>query len=130
MPDPSIYASHISPKSIFQFELADFIKDLKDKNNFDKIGWTDVNKVEQFLDFLMDIQNTFYKKINNVNILRYDYIVDSQKEGFPDPELIPELNLNEDEASKSKFSKSYDKYLDKYLSSTLKDLVTKRKPLL
>jgi len=125
--DPSIYASHISPKSIFQFELADFIKDLKDKNNFDKIGWTDVNKAEQFLDYIMDIQNTFYKKINNVNILRCDYIVDSQKEGFPDPELIPELNSSENITSTSKFKESYKKYLDKYLSSTLKDLVTKRK---
>lgn len=125
--DPSIYAAHISPKSIFQFELADYIKDLKDKNNFDKIGWTDVNKVEQFLDFLMDIQNTFYKKINNVNILRYDYIVDSQKEGFPDPELIPELNSNENIDSKSKFNKKYMKCLNDYLSSTLKDLITKRK---
>ena len=125
--DPSIYASHISPKSIFQFELADFIKDLKDKNNFDKIGWTDVNKAEQFLDYIMDIQNTFYKKINNVNILRCDYIVDSQKEGFPDPELIPELNSNENITSTSKFNESYKKYLDKYLFSTLKDLVTKRK---
>jgi hypothetical protein len=125
--DPSIYATHISPKSIFQFGLADYIKGLKDENNFDKIGWTDVNKAEQFLDYLMNIQNTFYKKINSVNILRCDYIVDSQKEGFPDPELIPELNLNEDEASKSKFSKSYDKYLDKYLSSTLKDSVTKKR---
>ncbi|MDD5625492.1 MAG: TM1802 family CRISPR-associated protein [Candidatus Cloacimonetes bacterium] len=125
--DPSIYASHISPKSIFQFELADFIKDLKDKNNFDKIGWTDVNKAEQFLDYIMDIQNTFYKKINNVNILRYDYIVDSQKEGFPDPELIPELNSSENIDSKSKFNKKYMKCLNDYLSSTLKDLVTKRK---
>jgi hypothetical protein len=41
--DPSIYASHISPKSIFQFELADFIE-----NNFKQISWINSDKALQF----------------------------------------------------------------------------------
>ena len=117
--DPSIYASHISPKSIFQFELADFIE-----NNFKQISWINSDKALQFLNYLTNIQNTFYKKINNTNFLRYDCIVESQKENFPDPEIIPELFDNIKD--KKKFNKLYKQYLNKYISSTLKDLNYKK----
>ena len=117
--DPSIYAAHISLKPLLQFELYQYVN-----NYFKNILWTDMTRGEDFLRFLKEIQETFYRVENKISSLRYDKLKAEQQKDFPDPENIPELknNLN----NLSKYNKEFQKCLKKYLSSTLKEYVTKR----
>jgi len=117
--DPSIYAAHISLKPLLQFKLCYYVED-----NFKEIPWTDLTRGEDFLRFLKEIQETFYRVENKISSLRYDKLKAEQQKDFPDPENIPELknNLN----NQSKYNKEFQKCLKKYLSSTLKEYVTER----
>lgn len=117
--DPSIYAAHISLKPLLQFELYNYIE-----INFKKIPWTDSTKRDKFLTFLKEIQETFYRMENNIISLKYDKLKEDQQKDFPDPENIPELKDNLNEASK--YNKAFQKYLKKYLSTTIKDFITER----
>jgi hypothetical protein len=117
--DPSIYAAHISLKPLLQFELYNYVE-----SNFKKIPWKEETRGKQFLNYLKDIQETFFRMENNIISLKYDKLKEDQQKDFPDPENIPELKdkLNE----KKDYNKAFQKYLKKYLSATIKDFVTDR----
>ncbi len=55
------------------------------------------NRGKQFLKYLKDIQETFFRMENNIISLKYDKLKEDQQKGFSDPENIPELKdkLNE-----------------------------------
>ena len=117
--DPSIYASHISLKPLLQFELCNYVE-----NNFKKIPWKEEARGKEFLNYLKDIQETFYRMENNIISLKYDKLKEDQQTNFPDPENIPELK---DKLNKKKdYNKAFQKYLKNYLTSTLEEFVTER----
>ena len=117
--DPSIYASHISLKPLLQFELCNYVE-----NNFKKIPWKEEARGKEFLNYLKDIQETFYRMENNIISLKYDKLKEDQQTNFPDPENIPELK---DKLNKKKdYNKAFQKNLKKYFSTTIKDFVTER----
>ena len=109
--DPSIYASHISLKPLLQFELCNYVE-----NNFKKIPWKEEARGKEFLNYLKDIQETFYRMENNIISLKYDKLKEDQQTNFPDPENIPELKdkLNKKKDYNKAFQKNLKKYFDKY----------------
>ena len=117
--DPSIYAAHISLKPLLQFELYNYVE-----NNFKKIPWKEETRGKEFLNYLKDIQETFYRIENNIISLKYDKLIEDQQKDFPDPENIPDLKnkLNK----KKDYNKAFQKYLKNYLTSTLEEFVTER----
>jgi len=117
--DPSIYAAHISLKPLLQFELYNYVE-----NNFKKIPWKEETRGKEFLNYLKDIQETFYRIENNIISLKYDKLIEDQQKDFPDPENIPDLKnkLNK----KKDYNKAFQKYLKNYLTSTLEEYVTER----
>ncbi len=109
--DTNFYAAHNGYKSIFSFELVDYII-----SNRKKIRWTDPSKVQPCIEFLQQIRDAFFYTDRNILKPKYTLLPESQQKGFPDPELTDSLQLLTDD---KKYKKEHDKITKKYFEKSL-----------